>query len=235
MVGEQISDITGQFPEKVEEFSTDSEKVMKENNLGFIDTQKLKEKSFSFLRSISEKLGENTIALLSTITSVATVLAVVPFLLFFYLKDEEKLMPYIIKLVPAEHEGEGKRILADVDKALFTYVTGQFIIAFVDGVLMYICYRLIGLDFALILAMFAMFLTIVPFFGPVMGMIPAFFIALLDSPFTALKVVIVLAVVQQLEGNLIIPQVMGKGLNLHPITVILLLIAAGPCMALSAF
>ncbi|WP_071459705.1 AI-2E family transporter [Bacillus massilinigeriensis] len=227
VLGDQLGQISKQFPEKVEQAATDSKKAMEENHIGFIDSNELKEKAYKYGRTLTKQLGENAAAILSMITSIATVLVVVPFLAFFFLKDDDKLLPKIIKWVPAQHEEEGSRILKDIDKAIFTYVTGQFIIAFTDGVLMYIGYKIIGLEYALILAIFAMLLTIVPFFGPVMGIIPAFLIALLHSPVMAFKVLVILAVVQQLEGNLVTPQVMGRRLDLHPVTVILLLLAAG--------
>lgn len=223
---EQLSGLSNEFPEKVEQISEESRKAIEEQKIGF-NIKNIEDRIFSYLRSFTEKLTENIGTLFSTITSIATVLIVVPFLLFYFLKDDDKLRPYIIKLIPKEHEEEGNKVLKDIDKTLFTYVTGQFIIAIVDGMLMYIGYKIIGLEFALILAAFAMFMTIVPFFGPMIGVIPALFIALLTSPMMALKVLLLLAIVQQLEGNLVTPFVMGKRLSLHPITVILLLLAAG--------
>lgn len=227
MLGSDIGNLTKSFPEKVEEFTAESEKAMEDSKLEVVDPQQLKNKALAYLSKISENLGENVMTAVSLLTSIATVLVVVPFLVFFFLKDEEKLRPYIIKLIPNEHENEGNKILKDIDKTLFTYVTGQFIIALVDGVLMYIGYKIIGLDYALILAIFTMFFTVVPFLGPILGVIPALFVALSTSPAMLLKVLILLLVVQQLEGNFVTPHVMGKKLNLHPITVILLLIAAG--------
>ena len=92
---------------------------------------------------------------------------------------------------------------------------------------MYIGYLIIGLENALILAIFATLLTVVPFLGPFLGTIPAIISGLLISPFTAFKVLILLVIVQQLEGHLVTPQVMGKRLDIHPLTVILLLLVAG--------
>lgn len=226
-LGEQISEIKVNFPQKVDEITEESKKVISDNQLGFIDADEIKQRALNYLSKVTQGLGENLMTVFSVITSVATVLVVVPFLAFFFLKDDEKLRPYILKLIPEEHVQEGNKILTDIDKTLFTYVTGQFIIALVDGTLMYIGYKIIGLEYALILAIFTMFLTVVPFLGPLIGVIPALFVALTISPMMMLKVLIVLVIVQQLEGNLVTPQVMGKKLNIHPITVILLLIAAG--------
>jgi predicted PurR-regulated permease PerM len=72
-----------------------------------------------------------------------------------------------------------------------------------------------------------MFLIIVPFLGPLIGIIPAVFVALMSGePFMAVKVLVVLLVVQQLEGNLVTPNIMGNRLNIHPLTIILLLLIA---------
>ncbi len=227
LLGDEISGLTKNFPDKIDEITEESQKVINDNQIGFIKADEVKQRALNYLSKLSQNLGENIMTLFSLITSIATVLVVVPFLAFFFLKDDEKLRPYILTHIPREHAQEGNKILTDIDKTLFTYVTGQFIIALVDGTLMYLGYLIIGLDYALLLAIFAMFLTIVPFLGPLLGIIPALFIGLTNSPFMALKVLIVLVIVQQLEGNLVTPQVMGKKLSIHPITVILILIAAG--------
>ncbi|WLR57055.1 AI-2E family transporter [Mesobacillus subterraneus] len=226
-LGAQVSEIQENFPQSVDEITEESKRVINDNQLGFINADEIKQRALKYMSNILQSLGENLMTVFSVITSIATVLVVVPFLAFFFLKDDEKLRPYILKLIPEEHVQEGNKILQDIDKTLFTYVTGQFIIALVDGTLMYIGYKIIGLEYALILAIFTMFLTVVPFLGPILGVIPALFVALTSSPMMMLKVLIVLGVVQQLEGNLVTPQVMGKKLSIHPITVILLLIAAG--------
>ncbi|MGV2938950.1 AI-2E family transporter [Mesobacillus sp. LC4] len=227
LIGGQISDLTENFPQKVDEITEESKDVINDNQLGIINADEIKQRALNYLSKLSQNLGENIMTVFSVITSIATVLVVVPFLAFFFLKDDEKLRPYMMKLIPSEHVQEGNKILKDIDKTLFTYVTGQFIIAVVDGTLMYFGYKIIGLEYALILGIFTMFFTVVPFLGPIIGVIPALFVALTNSPLMMLKVLIVLLVVQQLEGNLVTPQVMGKKLSIHPITVILLLIAAG--------
>ncbi|HAQ05993.1 MAG TPA: AI-2E family transporter, partial [Bacillus bacterium] len=81
-----------------EEITNESEKVINENQLNVVSPNELKQKAISYLGKVSKNLGENIMSVFSFITSVATVLVVVPFLAFFFLKDEEKLRPYIIKL-----------------------------------------------------------------------------------------------------------------------------------------
>lgn len=223
----QIQNISKQFPDKVKELSSKSEETIKENDFGMVkNSEQIEEKALYYFQSLSSKIGENLMPIFSTITSIATVLIIVPFILFYFLKDDHKLRPFLLKYIPEEVETEGNIILKDVDKTLSAYIVGQFTIALVDGVLMYIGYMIIGLDYAIILALFAMCLTVVPFLGPFIGIIPALFVALQQEPMMAVKVLIVLVVVQQLEGNFVTPHVMGKRLNIHPLTIIFLLLVA---------
>ncbi|MBN8199928.1 AI-2E family transporter [Bacillus sp. NTK034] len=227
LIGSQVTELSENLPAKMEDLSDETEKVVENNNMGMFSYDQVKNKALNFLETILSGAGENVMKVFSTITSIVTVLVVVPFILFYFLKDDHKLRPFLLKYLPDKHEEEGNKILGDIDKTLFSYVSGQFIVAVVDGVLMYLGYKIIGLEYALILAFFAMFLTVVPFLGPVLGIIPAIFIGLLQGPGMVLKIVLVLIAVQLLESNLVSPHVMGKRLNLHPLTVIIILMAAG--------
>ncbi|MBX9973666.1 AI-2E family transporter [Cytobacillus firmus] len=227
LIGSQVTELSENLPAKMEDLSDETEKVVEKNNMGMFSYDQVKNKALNFLETILSGAGENVMKVFSTITSILTVMVVVPFILFYFLKDDHKLRPFLLKYLPDKHEEEGNKILGDIDKTLFSYVTGQFIVAVVDGVLMYFGYKIIGLEYALILAFFAMFLTVVPFLGPVLGIIPAIFIGLLQGPGMVLKIILVLIAVQLLESNLVSPHVMGKRLNLHPLTVIIILMAAG--------
>ncbi|PLT29956.1 AI-2E family transporter [Peribacillus deserti] len=224
---DQVKHLSDTLPQKFREITSESEKAINKHNIGVFEGGHIQEKAMHYFRSFSQNASDNIIKLFTTVTSIATVLVVVPFIVFYFLKDDDKLRPFLLKYIPPEGELEGNKILVDMDKALSTYITGQFIIAAVDGVLMFMGYLIIGIDSPLVLAVFAMFLTIVPFAGPLLGIIPALFVALQSDPFMAVKVLIVLVIVQQLEGHLVTPNVMGKKLNIHPLTIILLLLVAG--------
>lgn len=222
-IASQSEELIHKIPDKVEE----SKDMLNENTSNYPSVDKILHYAKEYLDSFPKLLSDHAITIFSTVSSIITVLLIVPFIVFYFLKDGHKLRPFLLKHIPSNVEAEGNRILMDVDKTLSTYIVGQFIIAIVDGFLMYIGYLIIGLDNALILAIFATLLTVVPFLGPFLGTIPAIISGLLISPFTALKVLIVFGIVQQLEGHLVTPQVMGKRLDIHPLTVILLLLVAG--------
>ena len=224
----QSGELMDKIPDRVETITSQSEDILNESSASeLLSVEKLKHYTDEYIDTFPRLLSEHAGTIFSTVTSIVTVLLVVPFIVFYFLKDGHKLKPFLLKHIPSNVENEGNRILMDVDKTLSTYIVGQFIIAIVDGTLMYIGYLIIGLENALILAIFATLLIVVPFLGPFLGTIPAILSGFLVSPFTALKVLILLIIVQQLEGHLITPQVMGKRLDIHPLTVILLLLVAG--------
>ncbi|KKK37762.1 hypothetical protein WQ57_12460 [Mesobacillus campisalis] len=226
-IASQFQNLSENFPENIEEVTDKSKETIRENSFGLVSPEELEEKAYSFFQETTSRISGNLAEIFTAVTSVATVLVLVPFLLFYFLKDDHLLRPYLLNRLPEEHVQEGNKILVDIDKTIFQYIIGQFIVAIAVGTLMYIGYLIIGLDHALLLAIFAMLLTVVPLLGPVIGIIPAIFAALLQDPFMVVKVLIVFVVVQQLEGNLVEPQVFGKKLNIHPVTVILLLLVAG--------
>ena len=96
------------------------------------------------------------------------------------------------------------------------WLQGVLIDMFVTGVLLYLGLTLIGLDFAIFFAVFSALLVVIPYFGAVIGAVPVFLFALADSPTNAVLALVVYIVVQQIEGNVIIPLVMAQRVKLHP-------------------
>ncbi|MGO1060095.1 AI-2E family transporter [Planococcus sp. FY231025] len=164
---------------------------------------------------------------ISTITSVILSIVIVPFILFYLLKDGEKLPEYFVKLLPPRFRDDTREVLGEADRQLGAYIQGQIIVAFCIGVMVYIGFLIIGMDYALLLGVLAMVTSVVPYLGPAIAITPAAIIALVTSPFMLVKLAIVWTVVQLVEGNLISPQVMGKTLFIHPVTIIFVLLTAG--------
>ena len=165
--------------------------------------------------------------LISTITGVILSVVIVPFILFYLLKDGEKLPEYFLKLLPPRFRDDTREVFTEADKQLGAYIQGQLIVAFCIGVMVYIGFLIIGMDYALLLGVLAMVTSVVPYIGPAIAITPAAIIALVTSPFMLVKLAVVWTVVQLVEGNLISPQVMGKTLFIHPVTIIFVLLTAG--------
>lgn len=195
-------------------------------SLSFIPVEELQQQLTGFLGKLVPILSQSIISGIAAVANFATVLVIVPFILFYLLKDDRLFHKYLLNLIPKKHRANGDDILDDVDKTLSLYIIGQAIMALTVGTLMYIGYLILGLDFALILAIFAFVTAFIPILGAFIGVIPAILVGLTVDPFMALKVLILMIIVQQLEGNLLSPQIMGKRMNIHPLTFIIILLAA---------
>ncbi|WP_404456273.1 AI-2E family transporter [Virgibacillus necropolis] len=226
-IADQAQQLTDQLPSKVENTVEQTKELIAENNFGMLSVEEIKRKTITFLSDLAQTIGDNITEIVGAITSVATVLIIVPFILFYFLKDGERLLPYLLNFIPDKHLDEGERILKDIDRTLASYILGQLTVGLVDGTLMYIGYMMIDLNYALVLALFVIITAVVPLIGPAIGVLPAILIALIQDPVMVFYVLIILLVVQQLEGNLVSPAVFGKRLQLHPLTIILLLVVAG--------
>ncbi|PRO66901.1 AI-2E family transporter [Alkalicoccus urumqiensis] len=178
------------------------------------------------ISTILQQSGGNLLSFLGMLVSVITVLVILPFVLFFLLKDAHKLPDNVLRYFPEDQQEEGHRIMSDMDSTISAYIQGQAIVSVFIGILSYIVYLIVGLDYSIVLALIAMFTNLIPFIGPFIGTIPAVIVALFDSPVTALWVILGIVIIQQIESNLISPNVMGHKLQIHPLTIILLLLLA---------
>lgn len=163
----------------------------------------------------------------STVTNVFVSLVTFPIILFFLLKDGSQFKKFFIRLLPPRFRGDVDQILRNMDTQVGSYIQGQIIVASCIGILLFIGYMIIGLDYAITLAIIAAVTSVIPYLGPTIAIIPAIIIAIVNSPFMLLKLAIVWMVVQFLEGNFISPNIMGRTMQIHPLTIIIVLLVAG--------
>lgn len=187
----------------------------------------ISDKITKYLSKSVATIGTSVTNFISVITNILMVFVTVPFILYYMLKEGEKAPRMVLRLLQPRQRNNGIKILADMDMALSSYIQGQILVSVCVGILLYIGYLIIGIDYSLLLTVIAMFTNVIPFLGPIIGVIPAIIVAIIDSPFMVVKVLIVMVIAQQIEGNIISPQVMGKKLDIHPLTIISILLVAG--------
>ena len=181
----------------------------------------------SRLQGIASTTGVLIGNFLSNVFSFVFALVVVPFILFYLLKEREQFAPGLLRFFPRSKEYEIRQVLGDMDRALASYIQGQLFVSTCVGIMLLIGYVIIRLDYALLLALFAMVMNVIPFLGPFLATVPAVVVAWFQDPIMVLYVLIVMIIAQQIESNLISPQVMGRALNVHPLTIILLILVGG--------
>lgn len=152
---------------------------------------------------------------------------IIPFLAFYILKDFQIFQRAVIAVVPKEHRKRTVKLLTDVDTALGNYIRGQFLVCVIVGVLAYIGYWAIGMEYPLLLAAVVAVFNIIPYVGPFFGAAPAIVMAASISWKMVLYVCIVNTIIQMLEGNVISPQVVGRTLHMHPLFIIFALLVGG--------
>nr|WP_255726592.1 AI-2E family transporter [Sporosarcina sp. ACRSM] len=164
---------------------------------------------------------------ISALTGFVLAIVTVPFILFYLLKDGEKLPKHILKMLPPRMRDDAKIIFHDADRQISSYVQGQILVAMCIGIMVSIGFFIIGMKYALLLGVLAMFTSVVPYLGPIIAITPAVIIAIVTSPLMLIKLAVVWTIVQLVEGKFISPQIMGKSLHIHPITIIFVLLTAG--------
>ena len=166
-------------------------------------------------------------SIFGVVANIAVTIVTVPFLLFYMFKDGDKFPNLISKFIPSSYRNEGLKTLKETGETLAIYINGQVTVALFVGTLAFIGYVIIDLPYALVMALIVAITNIIPYVGPFLGGAPAVLIALFDSPTKALLVVVVITIAQQLEGNVLSPLILGKKLDTHPATIIILLLVAG--------
>ena len=150
-------------------------------------------------------------SIISTITSAVVVVVTVPVMLFYMLKDGDRFVPNIQRFFSEKHAKEVTELLHQMNKTLSSCIG----------------YLIIGEPMAIVLGMVAGITNIIPYIGPYIGIAPALIVALAVDPQKIIWVIVVVIVVQQIDGNIIYPNIIGKSLQIHPLTIIILLLAAG--------
>ncbi|MFC4356245.1 AI-2E family transporter [Chryseomicrobium palamuruense] len=180
-----------------------------------------------FFQDTFTRVASGVTSIIGAITSFILAIVTVPFIVFYLLKDGEKLPQYVLRLLPPRMREETADVFQSIDKQISSYIQGQLLVSAAIGVMVFIGFSIIQMPYALLLGSIAMVTSVVPYLGPIIAITPAVIIALVMSPWMLLKLAAVWTVVQLVEGKFISPQIMGKTLHIHPITIIFVLVTSG--------
>lgn len=227
----QVNKLAENAPEMWDDIQKMSKNVWEQKDKLPAEAEKTMDESFyaakTRIQSIVVGIGTGIVNILQGVFQGVLVLILVPFFLIYMLKDHEKLAPFIAGFFHGDKRQWVRKVLADIDSTLQAYIRGQVTVSVFVGILLLIGYLIIGLEYALLLAIFGMFMNVIPFIGPYISVIPALVIALLQEPKMAIYVAIIMLIAQQVESNFISPRVMSRALDVHPLTVITVILAAG--------
>lgn len=222
-IATQISDLAQNFPEYYNRVINDFQRFK-----DFSLQQGLLDNLDSVFQSLQANLAQTTAGVFSTLSSIfggVFSLLGVMVITFYMLLEENALKKFIRSITPTKYQPYIFQLFNRSQDRLRLWLRGQIILSLIIGVLAYIGLAVIGVDFALILALWAGVTEFIPYLGPLLGGIPAVFIALTTGGFIpALFVIIWYIIIQQLENNLIVPKVMEKTVGMNPLVVIIVML-----------
>lgn len=150
-----------------------------------------------------------------------------PLLAFYILKDLKDVKSAVYRLIPVQSKARVWNVLVEIEHVWSSFIRGQLLVAGIIAALASATLFILDVPYPLVGGMAAGVGEFVPYFGPVIGAIPAVLFGFARSPLTALKVAVGFAVLQQLEANLITPRVIGSRIGLHPVVIIFALMVGG--------
>lgn len=183
-------------------------------------TQKLRQQA----RQLPSKLGEAagtlrdvTVGVFSSFVKLFSILVIA----FFLAKDGDRILAFGFRQLSPEREKRVRAVASDVSDAVSGYVFGNFVISVLAGLVTYVTLTVLGVPFALPLAILFGFFDLVPLVGATLGgILVGIVVAFTNFPLGLIVWVVVLIVYQQIENNMIQPFVYGRAVELHPLIVI---------------
>lgn len=176
------------------------------------------------LLNLSSQLGNLTSGIYSTtigfITGIVGLFTI--FVMAFYmLLEQNAIKDFVGQIVPADHKEKIFEIVRKISDKMGSWLRGHVTLMLAIGILDGIALTILGVPFALTLAVWGGLMEIIPYIGPWLALIPAAALAFSDSPLKALIVIIVYVLIQQLEAQFLTPKILGKAVGLSPVIIIL--------------
>ena len=154
-------------------------------------------------------------------------LLIVPVLAYYFLKDWKILKDGIVILFPGSLQPRVVTIIEEMAVVVSNYIRSQVVISVIIGLLVFSGMYFLKVDYPLVLGLLATLTEAIPIIGPIIGSIPALLLASLVSPVLAIKVAAFYIIIHQIENNIIVPNIMGHTIDLHPSLIIISLLIGG--------
>ncbi|MFH1890292.1 MAG: AI-2E family transporter [Candidatus Kuenenbacteria bacterium] len=224
-ITDQVGQMAGNIPSYYEKISFGIHSLQKQAIVG--DSAIGNDSIISALQTVSKTLAQATKSIFVTITSIfggLLSLFVVLVVTFYIVVEDDGLKKFVKLLTPSKYRFYTMNLIDRMQLKIGLWLRGQLLLCLLVGILVYIGLALLGVKYALVLALLAGILEIVPYFGPWISAIPALFVASGDSLFKVLAVAAWYLFVQQMENNIVVPKIMQKVVGLNPIIVIMAIV-----------
>ena len=184
------------------------------------------------LQELSDQLVRRATETLFGLLSGAAALVISPILAYYLLRDWSSFADRFQAILPLDNKDQILSMLSEINQVLAGFIRGQLLVSLLVGLLITIGLLLTGVKFAVLIGLLAGVFNLIPYFGPVMGAIPALVFALAESPVKALWVIVIFAMANQVESSLLAPRILSERVGLHPLTVIFAVLAGASLLGI---
>jgi putative permease len=170
-----------------------------------------------------------SIRLLPSIIPVVITLVLIPFMTFFLLKDGRRLKHSFVRILPNRYFEMGISLLHKIDCQLGSYIRGQMLVSLCIGILSITALAILKVPYFFLIGAAAGLANMIPYFGPIVGAIPAIILNIIDkgSIRAALPVIVAFLVIRFIDDTLVSPNILGHSLEIHPLLVIIVIFTGG--------
>ena len=221
----QVNELSSNFPSLYQKF-VDEFQALRDltANTGFQSSVN------NFLQSLQLNIGKAGTSVFGAITSFfGGLIAFIAILIMTYymLSEENGMKKFFTNITPVKYQPFINQLLLKIQEKLGGWLRGQLLVMLIVAVADFIGMSIIGVKYALFLALFAGLLEIVPLVGSTIAAIPAIFVAFTMSPLKGILTLALFFVVQQIQNNFISPKVMKSNTGLHSVVTIIVLLIGG--------
>lgn len=185
------------------------------------------QKNLSNIQDVLIDAASGTMDFIIAFFSKALNVVLIPIIVFYLVKDKDYFKKNVMLTIPNKYRTTILSLSREIDYSLGNFIRGQLIIAVFVGTLTAVGLLILDVNYAFTIGLIAGVTNVIPYFGPVIGGGIAMLFALLDAPIKALWVLILFVIIQQIEGNILQPKIMGDKVGLHPVVIIIALLIAG--------
>lgn len=143
---------------------------------------------------------------------------------FYLLMNFNNVTKFLINMVPKKFKGDVEKLSNNISEVLFGFVNGTFLDSLILLIINIIGFSLIGLNAPVLFAVFCVVTNIIPYVGPYIGGIPAILVGFTQSPLIGTLILVFIVATQSIEGNFLHPIIMGRKMDLHPVTIVISLL-----------
>lgn len=192
----------------------------------FININEIYNLVLELVKNYIYQIGHSFAKLVSYFMNTFSAVFLIIVIVFYMLKEGGKFKDMILNLTPGNYKEFTEEVLLESDDILSHYVTGQAKVALALSVMIFVGYKLIGMPDGFILSSITFILAFIPFVGFFISMIIPVVIALSMGFYMFIKLIAVFIIVQTLKGRVVVPAIMAKSMDIHPLTDIFLVILA---------